>query len=125
MMLGLAVLTTALLFGGTTLFAGGVAAWVFNALPADLAGAPIRRAVPWFYLFVIGSAALAAVLIGWHNPVSGAVLAAVAASAVATRQRLKPAINRATDACLKRRFHLLHAGSVSITLAPIGVQATY
>ena len=39
-----ALLVTALLFGGTVLYSFGFAAFVFNALPADVAGPLIRRA---------------------------------------------------------------------------------
>jgi hypothetical protein len=46
MMLSLAVLSTALLFGGMTLYAFGFAAFLFTALPAKTAGEVLRRAFP-------------------------------------------------------------------------------
>ncbi|MEM7744494.1 MAG: DUF4149 domain-containing protein [Pseudomonadota bacterium] len=122
-MLTLALLTTALLFGGMVLYAFGFAAFLFTALPAETAGPTIRRAFPHFYLFVIGVAAVAAGLIWARDPLSGVLLLGIAASTVPTRQLLMPAINRATDAGEKRRFALLHGLSVVITLAHIALAA--
>lgn len=119
MILSLAVLTTALLFGGMTLYAFGFAAVLFTALPAATARQVLRKAFPWFYLFVIGSALLAAALLWSHDPVAGAVLAAVAVTTLPTRHQLMPAINRATDHGQAQRFKWLHGLSVLITLAHI------
>ena len=58
MMLSAAVLCTALLFGGMTLYSFGFAAFLFTALPAPTAGATLRRAFPWFYVFVMATSAL-------------------------------------------------------------------
>jgi len=55
---------TALLFGGMTLYSFGFAAILFTALPAPSAGATLRRAFPWFYVFVVVTAGLAARRIG-------------------------------------------------------------
>ena len=63
MMLSLALLTTALLFGGMALYSFGFAAFLFSALPPAVAGATLRRAFPTFYVFVMGAAALAAALL--------------------------------------------------------------
>jgi hypothetical protein len=115
----LAVLTTALLFGGMTLYSFGFAAFLFKALPAKTAGEALRRAFPWFYAFVIATSAAAAAL-GWpRDAVYGTVLAAVAVTTVPVRQILMPAINRATDAGLRKRFKWLHGLSVVITLGHI------
>jgi hypothetical protein len=115
----LALLTTALLFGGMLLYAFGFAAFLFTALPASVAGPTIRRAFPHFYLFVIVVAALAAALLWPHDRFATGLLALVALSTVPTRQILMPAINAATDAGNKRRFALLHGLSVVVTLAHI------
>ena len=119
-MLTLAVLTTALLFGGITLYAFGFAAVLFTTLPAAPAGAVLRRAFPWFYAFVIVAATLSAALWWPHSPAKAALMAAVALSTVPTRQLLLPAINRATDAGLHQRFKRLHGLSVLVTLGHIG-----
>ena len=55
MISALALLTTALLFGGMVLYSFGFAAFLFTALPAETAGPTIRRAFPHFYLFVMGA----------------------------------------------------------------------
>lgn len=119
MLAALALLTTALLFGGMTLYAFGFAAVLFKTLPMPSARAVLRGAFPWFYLFVIGTATLAALAWWPHGPAKAALMAAVAASTVPTRQLLMPAINRATDAGDRRRFAWLHGLSVLITLAHI------
>ena len=119
MILSMAVLSTALLFGGTTLYSFGFAAFLFTALPAKTAAAALRRAFPWFYLFVIATAAAAALLWWPHNTTFAAVMAAVAVSTVPVRQLLMPAINRATDAGQRQRFQWLHGLSVMVTLGHI------
>jgi hypothetical protein len=119
MMLSLAVLSTALLFGGMTLYSFGFAAFLFAALPAKTAGEALRRAFPWFYAFVIGASAAAALLWWPHNAVFAVVMAAVAITTVPVRQLLMPAINRATDAGLRQRFKWLHGLSVLVTIAHI------
>lgn len=120
MTLSFAVLTTALLFGGMTLYSFGFAAFLFNALPPDVAGATLRRAFPAFYLFVIGAAALAAVLLWSHDAFAAGLMAAVGITTLPARQLLMPAINAATDRAERSRFRWLHGLSVVITLAHIG-----
>jgi len=119
MLAALALLTTALLFGGMTLYAFGFAAVLFKTLPMPAARTVLRGAFPWFYLFVIGTAALAAALWWPLHPQRAVLLAAVALSTVPLRQWLMPAINRATDAGDRRRFAALHGVSVLATLAHI------
>ncbi len=116
----IALLTTALMFGGTVLYAFGFAAFVFRALPAETAGPLIRRAFPHFYLFVLATSALAASLSFFADPVSGLILATIAVTTLFARQILMPAINSATDKGAKTQFKTLHALSVIITLAHIG-----
>jgi len=120
-MLTLALLTTALLFGGMVLYSFGFAAVLFAALPPDTAGATIRRAFPHFYLFVLGCAALGAVLVWPYDPFAAGLLALIAVTTVPNRQILMPAINRATDTGAKTRFKWLHGASVLVTLAHIGL----
>lgn len=120
-MLTLALLTTALLFGGMMLYSFGFAAVLFAALPPDTAGATIRRAFPYFYLFVLGCATLGAALLWPHDRIAAGLLALIAVTTVPNRQILMPAINRATDAGAKTRFKWLHGASVLVTLAHIGL----
>jgi hypothetical protein len=120
-MLTLALLATALLFGGMVLYAFGFAAFLFTALPAEMAGPTIRRAFPHFYLFVLVSAAVAALLLWPHDRLAAVLLAAIAVTTVPARQVLMPAINEATDSGAKRRFKWLHGLSVAITIGHIGL----
>lgn len=115
----LAALTTALLFGGMALFSFGFAAFLFSALPPDVAGVTLRRAFPAFYLFVIAAAAIGAGLLWPLDAVAAGLLAAIAITTVPARQLLMPAINAATDQGLRQRFKWLHGVSVLITLAHI------
>ena len=119
MMMSLAVLSTALLFGGMTLYSFGFAAFLFTALPAKTAGEALRRAFPWLYLFVIVTAAAATVFWWPHDLTFASTMAAVALTTVLVRQWLMPAINRATDAGLRQRFKWLHSLSVLVTLGHI------
>jgi hypothetical protein len=120
MILSLAVLSSALLFGGMTLYSFGFAAFLFTALPAATAGAALRRAFPWFYVFVMATAAVSALLWWPHNVAFAALMAGVALTTVPLRQVLMPAINRATDAGQRQRFKWLHSLSVLVTLGHIG-----
>ena len=119
MILSLAVLSTALLFGGMTLYSFGFAAFLFTALPAPTAGQALRQAFPWFYAFVIATAAFASLLWWPNDTVFAAVMAAVALTTLPVRQLLMPAINRATDAGARQRFKWLHGLSVVVTLVHI------
>ena len=119
MILSLAVLSTALLFGGMTLYSFGFAAFLFTALPAPAAGQALRQAFPWFYAFVIATAALSSLLWWPNDTVFAAVMAAVALTTLPVRQLLMPAINRATDAGARQRFKWLHGLSVVVTLVHI------
>ncbi len=123
-MVEIALLITALLFGGMVLYSFGFAAFVFNTLPVETAGRLIRRAFPWFYVFVLVTAAVAGAFAVAGDPVSAAILAGIAVTTLFARQVLMPAINRATDAGEIRRFQVLHSASVLITLAHIGGAGT-
>lgn len=114
-----ALLASALLFGGMVLYAFGFAAFVFSALPADIAGPTIRRAFPHFYLFVLAVAGISALLLFSFDLVAAGLMTLIAVSTVPTRQILMPAINAASDAKQRQRFKILHSLSVGITLAHI------
>jgi hypothetical protein len=115
----LALLSTALLFGGMVLYSFAFAAFLFSALPADDAGKLLRKAFPYFYLFVIVVSAVAALLHLGLDTVNEGILLAVSLTSVPARQQLMPAINRATDSGNKTKFKQLHYLSVVITLAHI------
>ncbi len=118
-MFEIALLSTALMFGGAVLYAFCFAAFVFNALPAETAGLLIRRAFPHFYLFVLGSSALAAASSFSADAIASVILALIVVTTLFARQVLMPAINTATDRGAKTRFKILHTLSVLITLAHI------
>ena len=120
-MLIAALLAAALLFGGTVLYSFGFAAFLFNVLPAEIAGPTLRRAFPHFYLFVISTALAVAALLYRTDAVASVLMLVIAATTLPTRQLLMPAINRATDAGAKSQFKLLHGLSVVITLLHIGI----
>ncbi len=119
----IALLLTAILFGGMVLYSFGFAAFVFSALPADVARLSLRKAFPHFYWFVVASAGLAAGFIWAKNDVSAIWLAVIALTALFARQVLMPAINNATDAGNKKRFNILHGASVVLTLIHIAIAA--
>ncbi|EGF31134.1 hypothetical protein IMCC9480_319 [Oxalobacteraceae bacterium IMCC9480] len=102
-----------------TLYAFGFAALLFSVLPAQTAGATLRRAFPWFYVFVMATAAVAA-LVWWSHDITAAmVMAGIALSTLPVRQLLMPAINRATDTGDRQRFKWLHGVSVLVTVGHI------
>ena len=115
----LGLLITALLFGGMILYSFGFAAFVFSALPPELAGKTLRRAFPHFYLFVLITASVAATVIWQHDRLAAMLLTVIALTTLPTRQLLMPAINLATDNGAKTRFKVLHGLSVVVTLAHI------
>lgn len=117
----LSLFATAVLFGGMMIYSFGLAAFLFSALPVDVARSTIKKAFPHFYLFVILTALSAAALVAAHDKISAGLLALIAITTVPARELLMPAINRATDSGATSRFRWLHAASVVITLAHIGM----
>jgi hypothetical protein len=118
-----ALLTTAFLFGGMLLFAGSFAAFLFKVMPVADARILIRKAFPFFYVYVIAASTAAAVLTAQQDLISSAVLALIALTTIPTRQILMPAINKATDSDDWVRFMGLHGLSVVVTLAHIVASA--
>lgn len=122
-MLVVGFLSAALLFGGMVLYSFGFAAFIFRSLPAELAGPTIRKAFPYFYLFVLGTSSVSALFIFPFDQIGGALLACIALTTIPTRQILMHAINRATDNADCSAFRKLHGLSVAITLSHIGISA--
>jgi hypothetical protein len=114
-----ALLSSSFLFGGMLLFSASFAAFLFKSLPPAEASALIRKAFPYFYIFVIITSLITALLALASSVLSASILTLIALSTIPTRQILMPAINAATDAKLKQRFLVLHGLSVVITLAHI------
>jgi hypothetical protein len=120
-----ALLLMSTLFGGMMLYSFGFAPMVFSALPAEDAGRFIRAAFPWYYLFVIATAALGGATLMASNVRSGALALAIAAVGIYARQMLMPRINAARDAQLqgdlqaRRRFGRLHGVSVALNFVQL------
>lgn len=123
MLENLSVLVTALLFGDMVLYSFGFAAFVFTALPTDLAGKTIRKAFPHFYVFVMVTALVAGLLLWSIDPTSAVLMTIIVLTTLPTRQILMPAINHATDTGQKTRFKWLHTLSVLITLMHMALAA--
>ena len=115
----IALLITSFLFGGMMLFAVGFGPIVLKNLEGDLARLFIRNTFPYFYLFVLVSSFLAAVTIFVFVPFASMALLAIFFSTIPARQILMPAINAAADEAKRKKFKLVHALSVAITLAHI------
>jgi len=117
-----ALLTTALLFGGMVLYSFGFAAFVFNNLPVETAGPLIRKAFPHFYAFVLITATLIAIMVAFLGDyLSLSLFVVILISTIFARQILIPAINQATDSAKPMQFKVLHGVSVAITLFHIVV----
>lgn len=119
----IALLCTAMLFGGMAFFAACVAPVVFARLPSEWAGRFIRGLFPIYYLWVLGTAAAGAVALMPLRPADAGALALVAGVTVWLRQSLMPRINRlsdaaqAGDAAAKSGFDRAHRLSVIVNVA--------
>jgi hypothetical protein len=114
-----ALLLTALLFGGMTLFAAGFAGVLYQSLPKPTVGRVLRETFPRFYGFVIAAAAVSGALVWFRDGLGATALAGIAVTALGARQVLTPAINRATDSGQTRRFNWLHGVAVALTMGHI------
>jgi len=124
-----ALLLTAMLFGGMVLYSFGFAPFLFTHLPPETAGPAIRAAFPWYYLFVIVGAVAAGLALIARDGMAVAAMGWVAALGLVARQGLMPMINAARDAELageaqaKRRFKALHGASVAINFVQLALIA--
>jgi Domain of unknown function (DUF4149) len=114
-----ALLSTALLFGGMTLYSFGFAPMVFSALKADVAGGLLRKAFTHYYLFVFVTAAASAGALSVLDGFSAALMFGTCLVAVVARQVLMPAINTARDSGAKSRFDRLHGISVALNMVQL------
>lgn len=115
----IALILTAMLLGGMSLFAFGFAIFVLRYLPTDLARPLIRKAFPPYYLLVIVVSALAGLAAFPTDRLSAMLLAAICGATVIARQIVMPAVNGATDRGDRRGFKILHGVSVLIQIAQI------
>jgi hypothetical protein len=115
-MIIIALLATSLLFGGMTLYSFGFAPLVFSALPMDVAGKFLRLAFPYYYLFVIITAVVAAIALWPLDHLSAGLMAATAGAGLFARQVLMTMINFFRDKGETRNFNRAHVLSVAINM---------
>jgi hypothetical protein len=120
-MLDVALVLTALLFGGMTFYSFGFAPVLFRQLPMEQVRPLLRGTFPYYYLAVIGLGALAAAVSAPTDMLAGALLGAIVVSTLYARQILMHQINAATDRGDKTAFAWLHGLSVAIQLVQIGL----
>jgi hypothetical protein len=115
----IALLLTAILLGGMSLFAFGFAIFALRNLPTDVARSLIRKAFPPYYLLVIVISALTGMAALPNDRLSATLLAAICGATVIARQVVMPAVNAATDRGDRGSFGILHGVSVLIQIAQI------
>lgn len=116
-----ALILTALLFGGMSFFSFGFAPVLFKQLPMEQARPLLRGTFPYYYLAVIGLAALTTAVTAFADGTAALLLGAVALSTIYARQILMHQINAATDRGDTAAFGRLHGLSVIIQLVQIGL----
>lgn len=122
-MTSVALLMCAVLLGGMVFFSFGFAPVLFAQLDMDHVRPLLRGTFPYYYLAVIGVAALSAAVSWVVSTQASFLLAAIALSTLYARQILMHQINAATDRGDKRAFGRLHGLSVVIQLIQIGLAA--
>lgn len=117
-----ALICTAMLFGGMAFFAACVAPVAFSRLPPEWAGHFVRGLLPVYYLWLMGTAAAASFALLPLRPADALALAAVAGAAYWLRQSLMPRINALSDAAhagdagAKAGFERAHRLSVRVNM---------
>jgi hypothetical protein len=101
------------------LFSVGFGPLVLKNLEGSAARLFIRNTFPHFYLFVLASSFLAAATVFTTTPAASVALLVIFFTTLPARQILMPAINVASDDGDRKKFKILHALSVAITLAHI------
>jgi len=125
----IALICTAMLFGGMAFFAACIAPVVFARLPPEWASRFIRGVFPVYYLWVLGTSAAAAFALLPLRLLDALALAIVAAITLWLRQSLTPRINalsdaaQAGDAAAKAGFDRAHRLSVMMNVAQMFVAA--
>ncbi|MEO0389467.1 MAG: DUF4149 domain-containing protein [Pseudomonadota bacterium] len=117
----IALLAAAVLMGGMTFFSFGFAPVLFAQLPMDQVRPLLRGTFPYYYLAVIGLAALCTALAAFVGWLPAVLMGLIALSTVYARQVLMPQINAATDRDDKAAFGRLHGASVVLQLVQIGL----
>ena len=119
------LISVATIFGSMIFFSCVVAPLVFIKLDGPTAGNFIRNIFPWYYLLIGGFSIIAAVVLPFHQPFEGLMMAAVFFCAFISRQVLMPRLNMHRDGDLqgsseaKKKFTFLHRCSVLINAVQI------
>ena len=122
-------LSSALCIGGMVFFAIVVAPMVFIHLDDKNAGKLIRAIFPWYYLYVIITAIIPAVVYGYQSSIAGLGFFLAVKTALYARQILMNKINKARDAMIseeegaEQRFKKLH--KLSVRLNAVGLIAVF
>ncbi|MBY0612784.1 MAG: DUF4149 domain-containing protein [Beijerinckiaceae bacterium] len=117
----------AFVFGSMVFFSVIMAPLIFIKLEAAIAGRFIRQVFPWYYLAVIVSSAVAALLLSFGHLRQAAMMSAIALIGFVARQILMPLINHFGDQAkrglpkAKARFERLHRTSVVLNFLQIVV----
>ncbi|MEM8538426.1 MAG: DUF4149 domain-containing protein [Pseudomonadota bacterium] len=117
----IALILTAILFGGMVFFSFGFAPVLFKQLPMAQVRPLLRGTFPYYYLVVIVLAGVTAATAFFASITAGVLTAVICASTIYARQALMPTINAATDSGDESRFKRLHGLSVVIQLIQIGL----
>ncbi|MEO9572873.1 MAG: DUF4149 domain-containing protein [Tateyamaria sp.] len=120
-MTSIALLLSAILFGGMTFFSFGFAPVLFKQLPMAQVRPLLRGTFPYYYLAVIVLSAMCAIAVIVVSALAGGVLGLICLSTVYARQILMPQVNAATDRGDESMFKRLHGLSVIIQLVQIGL----
>ena len=120
-MANIALILTALLFGGMTFYSFGFAPVLFRQLPMEQVRPLLRGTFPYYYLAVIGLGLVATAASFGTDRLAGLLLGTIVASTFYAREVLMHRINAATDRGDKPAFARLHGLSVAIQIAQIGL----
>lgn len=110
------LLSLALMLGGMVFFAAVTTPVAFTRLEREQARHYIRGLFPVYYLWVLGTSAVAALALMASAPFAAVLMAACAALTLWLRQGLLKSIRAADDAGDQPRFRRLHRISVIANL---------
>jgi Na+/melibiose symporter-like transporter len=123
LILTLATLSLAALFGGITAFSAMFAPLIFSKLPTDIAAKFIRAVFPWYYLYIIACAGLGCLFLFSAGSLwLGFVSLIIIGIGVYSRTVLMPLINELRDAELAgdmdaaQQFNVQHRFSVVVNV---------
>ena len=102
------LISVATIFGSMIFFSCVVAPLVFIKLDGPTAGNFIRNIFPWYYLLIGGFSIIAAVVLPFHQPFEGLMMATVFFGAFISRQVLMPRLNMHRDGDLQGSSCLLY-----------------